>query len=121
MAISVGNVHLQEESGQGLDESRIAAIQAVTDIPLVIHGGSGVPFEQRIRLAQQTNICKYNVGTELRMAFGAALRESVNHDPERFDRVAILRDTHDPVVQAARAVLRSMGKDTTITFDTGVQ
>jgi len=110
MAISVGNVHLQEDTGQGLDESRIAAIQAVTDIPLVIHGGSGVPVNQRIRLAQQTSICKYNVGTELRMAFGSALREAVNRDAERFDRVAILSDTHDPVVDATRIVLRSMGR-----------
>ena len=108
MAISVGNVHLQEDAGKGLDESRIAAIQAVTDVPLVIHGGSGVPVDQRIKLARNTNICKYNVGTELRMAFGAALRDAVSRDADRFDRVAVLRDTHDPVVEATRAVLRSM-------------
>ena len=78
-------------------------------MPLVIHGGSGVPVEQRIRLARETSICKYNVGTELRMAFGAALRKAVNRDADRFDRVAILRDTHDPVVEAARDVMRSMG------------
>ena len=77
MAISVGNVHLQRESGEGLDEDRIRAIEAVTDLPLVIHGGSGVPREQRTALARTSNICKFNIGTELRMAFGAALREAV--------------------------------------------
>lgn len=106
MAISVGNVHLQTQKEGGLDETRIRAIEAVTDIPLVIHGGSGVPLEQRTRLARTSAICKFNIGTELRMAFGAALRAAVNSDPARFDRVAILKDTHDPMVDAARRVLR---------------
>jgi fructose-bisphosphate aldolase class II len=91
-----------------LDEARIAAIQALTDVPLVIHGGSGVPVEQRARLAKSTNICKYNIGTELRMAFGAAMRAAVNSDPDRFDRVTILKDTHDPMVTAARRVLQAL-------------
>ncbi|KQB98068.1 fructose-bisphosphate aldolase [Loktanella sp. 1ANDIMAR09] len=108
MAISVGNVHLQQETDAGLDEVRIAAIQAATQVPLVIHGGSGVPIEQRRRLAKTTNICKFNIGTELRMAFGSALRDAVNADPDRFDRIAILKDTHDPVMTAAREVLRNL-------------
>ncbi|MEO0485326.1 MAG: class II fructose-bisphosphate aldolase [Pseudomonadota bacterium] len=107
MAISVGNVHLQQDQSGGLDEARIAAIEAVTDVPLVIHGGSGVPAAQRTRLARDTAICKFNIGTELRMAFGAALREAVNSDADRFDRVQILRETHDPVEAAARIVLRA--------------
>lgn len=110
MAISVGNVHLQQNREGGLDEARIRAIEAVTDIPLVIHGGSGVPVAQRTHLARTSAICKYNVGTELRMAFGAALRDAVTRDPKRFDRVSILKETHDPVEAAARAVIRGMGR-----------
>lgn len=109
MAISVGNVHLQQNKEGGLDEARIAEIDAATDVPLVIHGGSGVPVEQRSRLARETSICKFNIGTELRMAFGNALREAVNRDPERFDRVTILKETHDPVEAAARMVIRAFG------------
>ncbi|MEL6959087.1 MAG: class II fructose-bisphosphate aldolase [Pseudomonadota bacterium] len=108
MAISVGNVHLQQDRDGGLEEPRIRAIEAVTDVPLVIHGGSGVPHAQRKALAAGSNICKFNIGTELRMAFGAALRSAVTRDPERFDRVQILSETHDPVVAATRAVLRTM-------------
>mgnify|MGYP000209034687 FL=1 len=108
MAISVGNVHLQQDKEGGLDEPRIAAIQAATPVPLVIHGGSGVPVAQRKALAKNTNICKFNIGTELRMAFGAAMREAVNSDPDRFDRVSILKETHDPVMAAARTVLRNL-------------
>lgn len=112
MAISVGNVHLQTDKDGGLDEPRIRAIEAITDIPLVIHGGSGVPTAQRTALARRSNVCKFNIGTELRMAFGAALRASVNSDTDRFDRVQILKDTHDPLVAATRTVLRAfMAKD----------
>ncbi|WP_170327072.1 class II fructose-bisphosphate aldolase [Ruegeria arenilitoris] len=109
MAISVGNVHLQQNKEGGLDEDRIRQIDAMTEVPLVIHGGSGVPIEQRKRLARETSICKFNIGTELRMAFGAALRKAVNRDPDRFDRVTILKETHDPVEAAARAVIRAFG------------
>ncbi|WP_299809025.1 class II fructose-bisphosphate aldolase [uncultured Roseibium sp.] len=105
MAISVGNVHLQQDKQGGLDEPRIRAIEAVTTVPLVIHGGSGVPVEQRTALARGSAICKFNIGTELRMAFGHALREAVNSDPSRFDRNSILKDTHAPVVAATRRVL----------------
>lgn len=107
MAISVGNVHLQQDKEGGLDEPRIRAIEAVTSVPLVIHGGSGVPIAQRTALARGSAICKFNIGTELRMAFGQALRDAVNADPARFDRVQILKETHDPVVAAARTVLRA--------------
>lgn len=107
MAVSVGNVHLQQQSGTGLDEDRIHTIEAMTDVPLVIHGGSGVPIEQRRRLARGSNVCKFNIGTELRMAFGKALHAAVNKDPTRFDRVEILKETHDPLVTATRAVLRA--------------
>ncbi|TVP98722.1 MAG: class II fructose-bisphosphate aldolase [Roseinatronobacter sp.] len=109
MAISVGNVHLQTDHEGGLDEARIRAIEALTQVPLVIHGGSGVPYAQRAALAAGSNIAKFNIGTELRMAFGAALRAAVNADPARFDRVTILSETHDPVMEAARAVIRGLG------------
>ncbi|MDF1776301.1 MAG: class II fructose-bisphosphate aldolase [Rhizobiaceae bacterium] len=109
MAISVGNVHLQQDRQGGLDEARIRAIESLTTVPLVIHGGSGVPVAQRTSLARTSSICKFNIGTELRMAFGAALREAVNSDLDRFDRVSILKDTHDPVVAATRRVIAALG------------
>ena len=108
MAISVGNVHLQENNEGGLDEARIRAIEEVTDVPLVIHGGSGVPVSQRTFLSQNSKICKFNIGTELRSSFGNALREAVNTDPDRFDRVQILKDTHEPLVEKTRSVLRAL-------------
>ncbi|MGI9400123.1 MAG: class II fructose-bisphosphate aldolase [Rhizobiaceae bacterium] len=105
MAVSVGNVHLQQEKAAEIDIDAVKAIEEMTDTPLVIHGGSGVPVEMRTRLAHTTNVCKFNIGTELRMAFGNALRLAVNSDPDRFDRVSILKETHDPVFHATRKVI----------------
>lgn len=109
MAISVGNVHLQQNKEGGLDEARIAAIEAVTDIPLVIHGGSGVPVAQRRKLASNTAICKFNIGTELRMEFGSTLRRVLAEDPDRFDRVSILQELEAPIQSAAQRVIRGFG------------
>ena len=111
MAISVGNVHLQTGEGSMLDEDRIRSIEAVSTVPLVIHGGSGVPIEQRRHLARTSHICKFNIGTELRMAFGDALRKAVERDRSRFDRLEILRETHDPVMLAARRAIASMAHE----------
>ncbi|MEM8633055.1 MAG: class II fructose-bisphosphate aldolase [Pseudomonadota bacterium] len=111
MAISVGNVHLQENKEGGLDEPRIRAIQAVTDVPLVIHGGSGVPVAQRTALARGSAICKFNIGTELRMVFGQSIRDSIAKDDKRFDRVQILSDVEDPIMEAARPILRALGPE----------
>lgn len=109
MAISIGNLHLQQRSGGGLDLNRLAAIEAVTTVPLVIHGGSGVPTSQRAQLAADSRIAKFNIGTELRMVFGSALRETLARDLAQFDRIAILKDTEEPLMTAARAVIRNLG------------
>lgn len=110
MAISVGNVHLQEDAAGQLDEQRIRTIEAVTKVPLVIHGGSGVSFAQRKLLSAQSNICKFNIGTEMRMTFGSALRDALASDPKQFDRVTILKQTHAPIVAAARLAISTLSK-----------
>jgi len=108
MAVSVGNVHLQTEKAAEIDFDAVRAIEAESSVPLVIHGGSGVPVDVRARLARETAICKFNIGTELRMAFGTALREAVNSDTSRFDRISILKDTTGPVKETARKIIRGV-------------
>jgi fructose-bisphosphate aldolase, class II len=93
LAISVGNVHLQEEKTYGINFDALRAIEAVTRLPLVLHGGSGIPREVRQRLSRETRVKKFNIGTELRMAFGKALRQSLADHPNRFDRNEILKST----------------------------
>jgi len=108
MAISVGNVHLQQSKASELNEDRILEIDSMTNVPLVIHGGSGVASAQRTKLARETSICKFNIGTELRMAFGDALRDALGRDDKLFDRNVILKQVHDPLVGATRSVLNAI-------------
>ncbi|MEM9343995.1 MAG: class II fructose-bisphosphate aldolase [Pseudomonadota bacterium] len=108
MAISVGNVHLQQTPGDGIDEPRLQAIQNATNTPLVIHGGSGIPTAQRTNLARTSNICNFHIGTELRQVFGRELRKTVTENPNTFDRIEILSALEHPLETAARNVLRSL-------------
>lgn len=108
LAVSVGNVHLQTSPGAGIDEARLRAIAAATTVPLVIHGGSGVPADQRRRLARTAHVAKYNIGTELRQTFGAALRAVLAEDPVRFDRIEILSRTEPALTGAGREIIRGL-------------
>ena len=90
LAISVGNVHLNTEKTNGIDMGALRAIESVTRLPLVLHGGSGIPNDVRNLLARQTRVSKFNIGTELRMAFGRALRNSLEDQPDEFDHIKLL-------------------------------
>jgi len=109
LAISIGNVHLQRNSGDGLDVAALRAIEAITDCPLVIHGGSGVPLEQREHLSRNSSITKFNIGTELRSIFGESLRSVLSRDVDIFDRNGILKQVHEPLERAACGIFQSMG------------
>ncbi len=108
LAVAIGNTHLMPSPGAVIDSARLAAIQAAAPgLPLVLHGGSGIAPNDRRRLAQGT-ICKFNIGTELRQAFGAALRHELASHPDRFDRIQILSATMPGMERAARAAIASL-------------
>ena len=109
MAVSVGNLHLQTTPSAEIDLDRIREIESLAGIPLVLHGGSGIAIETRRRIAAETAVCKFNIGTELRMTFGRALRAILDGNPDRFDRIEILGQTEEPVRRAAREIIRSIG------------
>lgn len=108
VAISVGNVHLQQDTQARIDRDRLSAIEALTDTPLVIHGGSGLAHPLRRSLAQDTRIAKFNIGTELRMGFGRALRAQLAGRPDAFDRIEILSGIEAPLTELARQVIRTL-------------
>jgi fructose-bisphosphate aldolase class II len=109
LAVSVGNSHLMTSPGAVVDWQQLKAIQvAAPHLPLVLHGGSGLPKDLRRRLARETSVCKFNIGTELRMAFGTALRRALADNPDQFDRNQILQQTIDPVTAAARQAIISL-------------
>lgn len=108
MAISIGNVHLKTEKSTGIDFGALTAIEDVTTVPLVLHGGSGIPVDVRKHLATESRVSKFNIGTELRMAFGNALRQSLAVNPDRFDRIALLSPTIDAVKKATIEVITDL-------------
>lgn len=108
LAISIGNVHLNTEKTSGINFESLRAIEAVTHSPLVLHGGSGIPLDVRSKLARETRVKKFNIGTELRMAFGTALRDYLNENPEVFDRNAILGATSGALKDEAKRVLKNL-------------
>ncbi len=114
LAVAVGNVHLQTEKSAGIDMEALKAIEAVTTVPLVLHGGSGIPSATRRELARNSRVAKFNIGTELRMAFGKALRRSLYDQPDAFDRIGLLKPTIAPVREAAAAVLRELGRPASV-------
>ena len=78
LAAGIGNIHGKYPANwAGLSFDTLAAINAqVGDLPLVLHGGSGIP-EDMIRKAISLGVSKINVNTECQLAFQAATREYI--------------------------------------------
>ena len=93
MAISVGNTHLQTTKIANIDIKKIRDIQSVTQIPLVLHGCSGISYKMRKKIASNTNVAKFNVGTELRMVAGNSLRRNVFKYKKTFDKLELMKPT----------------------------
>jgi fructose-bisphosphate aldolase class II len=108
LAISIGNVHLQTEHAAMIDWTRLADIQSLTRAPLVLHGGSGIPPSVRRDLARETRVKKFNIGTELRLGFGNALRDYLATHPAEFDRLRILCAPIAPMKNIAMEIMRNL-------------
>jgi fructose-bisphosphate aldolase class II len=108
MAISAGNVHLQTSTSSSIDMRVIEEIQSITSIPLVLHGSSGIDHELRRKIATTTNVCKFNIGTELRKKFGDTLREELPRHPELYDRIQLINLTMDELKKSTKSVLENI-------------
>ena len=109
MAISVGNTHLQTNKIAKINIEIIKQIQKSTSIPLVLHGGSGIPNRIRKKLAKETNVAKFNIGTELRMTFGNALRKQVKNNPRIYDRLKLLQPTIPEITKITKKIIKNFG------------
>ena len=68
LAVGIGNAHGLYKGRPNLDFQRLQEVRDVTDVPLVLHGGSGIP-DDMIQTAIEIGIRKINVATEIRMAY----------------------------------------------------
>ena len=84
MAIAVGTAHGVYKKEPRIDLARIETIRGLTEVPLVLHGTSGVPDEV-VRACISRGICKVNYATDLRIAFTRGIRETLEGDPSVYD------------------------------------
>lgn len=85
LAVAVGNVHGATAVEPGLDLQRLAAIRHVVEVPLVLHGASGLPRDQ-LRQAVRGGAAKINVNTELRRSHLGSLVPPAEGDDLRVVR-----------------------------------
>lgn len=74
LAVAIGSAHGIYKTTPKLDLDRLSQINAATDVPLVLHGGSGIPDDQ-LREAFRMGINKFNVGTEYFQLYYEAVYE----------------------------------------------
>lgn len=84
LAVAIGTAHGFYVGTPVLDKERLSAIRAVVDIPLVLHGASGLSDDD-VRDCVRRGICKVNFATELRAAYTDAGKELYQRKPETFD------------------------------------
>lgn len=84
LAVGIGTAHGVYKGTPHVNIERLAEIQAKVDIPLVLHGTSGVPDEQ-VRQCVERGICKVNYATDLRIAFTHGVKDFMAVNPDAFD------------------------------------
>ncbi len=82
LGVAVGNVHILTEGHLPLDLEALEEIGKAVSVPLVLHGGTGIPLQEATR-AVQKGVAKVNYGTVLKQAYLAALRKklALYHEP----------------------------------------
>lgn len=84
LAVAIGTAHGFYVGTPVLDKERLSQIRKVVDIPLVLHGASGLSDEDVMDCVKR-GICKVNFATELRAAYTDAVKELLKEKPETFD------------------------------------
>jgi tagatose 1,6-diphosphate aldolase GatY/KbaY len=95
-AVAIGTAHGIYKGIPKLDLDRLSEIRRVVDIPLVLHGTSGVPHDQ-VRASIERGICKVNYATELRIAFTEGVRKAMADKPDAYDPKNYLGSGRDAV------------------------
>lgn len=84
LAVAIGTAHGVYKGEPKLDIDRLSEIRQVVDIPLVLHGTSGVP-DETVEKCIERGICKVNYATDLRIAFSKGVKEVLDKNPDTID------------------------------------
>jgi len=107
LAVAIGTAHGLYKAEPKLDFDRLDAIRRETSVPLVMHGGTGVP-DEAVRKAVSLGICKVNVGTDVRLAYMGSIRQTLEDQNVKDPRV-LLRTARLAVVKLVREKIRLCG------------
>ncbi|MBQ9783137.1 MAG: class II fructose-bisphosphate aldolase [Clostridia bacterium] len=115
LAVGIGTAHGIYVGTPVLDTDRLAAIRAKLieagcDIPLVLHGASGLS-EAAVRECIEKGICKVNFATELRQAYTEGIKEYLAADPAVFDPKKYGKAAMQKVKEAVVARMKVCGCD----------
>ncbi len=109
LAISVGNVHRIENDFVDINFDHFETLQKTIELPLVIHGASGIKPED-VRKLSANRVCKFNIGTCLRQRFGTALRHTLESDAKIFDRLNIMKQVIPEISDEAAKMIELLGQ-----------
>lgn len=112
LAVSIGNVHGLQEKPK-IDLTVLAEISKVAPVPLVLHGGSGIPFET-IRAMRQYGMMKINIASDLRQAYIRAVAKRYEENHEEANLVSVLMDARNAVSEMAYDLAIEINKDVLI-------
>lgn len=107
--MAVGSAHAMTERTATLDHDLLKRLSTTLDVPLVLHGSSGVRDEE-LTAAVAGGIAKVNVGTALNLAMTGAIREFLAAHPEVVDSRKYLSAGRDAMVEAARRIIQLLGR-----------
>ncbi|ETI69912.1 fructose-1,6-bisphosphate aldolase, class II [Neobacillus vireti LMG 21834] len=105
LAAALGSVHGPYQGEPKLGFAEMKQISEMTNVPLVLHGGSGIP-DYQIQKAIELGHAKINVNTECLQAWAKAVREVLDKDKEVYDARTILSPGNEAVKQTVKAKLR---------------
>lgn len=84
LAVAIGTAHGVYKGEPKLDLDRLTEIRKVVDIPLVLHGASGLS-DEAVKESIKRGICKVNFATELRIAYSDGVKKVLADAPDTFD------------------------------------
>ena len=108
LAVAIGTAHGPYKGEPRLDFDRLQKIRNLVDVPLVLHGASGVP-EKAIQKAISIGICKINIDTDLRQAFTAAVKQVLAEKPGEIDPRKLLGPGREALKQVAKQKIQLFG------------
>ena len=109
-AVAIGTAHGVYKGKPKLDLDRLAKVRERVEIPLVLHGTSGVP-EDQVRACIARGICKVNYATELRQVFTAAVRKALAGMPDAYDPKKYLAEGRKAVQARVQELIRLLGSN----------